>query len=82
MSNQNEPLFTVALINQRRSDVRAWQQMMRQQGFALVVDGQYGPQSAQATHNFEVANGLAVETTGVVGPQVRNTLAQLAAAEH
>jgi len=80
-AGQDESYFTVALVSQTRSDVKVWQRQMIQRGYALVVDGQYGPQSAQATHNFEIANGLEVETPGVVGPQVRHVLAQLTAGE-
>lgn len=70
------PLFTVALVNQVRADVRAWQQAMVERGYPLAVDGQYGPQSAEATHNLEVRHGLQVEAVGIVGPQVRAALAQ------
>jgi hypothetical protein len=68
------PLFTVALVGQVRSDVRAWQRAMVARGWQLVVDGQYGPKSARATHDFEVQHGLLVEPVGIVGPQVRHTM--------
>jgi hypothetical protein len=68
--------FTVALAGQVREDVRVWQQQMVSLGYPLVVDGQYGPQSARATHDFEVQHGLRAEALGVVGPQVRAALAQ------
>jgi resuscitation-promoting factor RpfA len=72
--------FTVALAGQVRDDVRAWQQQMVALGYPLVVDGQYGPASARATHDFEVQHGLHVEALGVVGPQVRAAVAQAVAA--
>ena len=68
------PLFTVALVGRVRSDVRAWQLAMVTRGWQLVVDGQYGPKSAQVTHDFEVQHGLLVEPVGIVGPQVRHTM--------
>jgi len=68
-------VFTVALVGQVREDVRAWQQQMVALGHPLVVDGQYGAQSARATHDFEVQHGLSVESPGIVGPQVRAAMA-------
>jgi len=70
------PPFTVELVGQVRSDVRIWQQAMVDRGFAIAVDGRYGPQSAQATHQFEIQHGLQVEAVGIVGPQVRQALAR------
>jgi hypothetical protein len=62
-------LFTTALVNSVRPDVRAWQLRMVQLGYPITVDGQYGPQSAGACVAFERARGLDVDS-GIVGPQV------------
>ncbi|MBX6388346.1 MAG: transglycosylase family protein [Frankia sp.] len=59
--------FTTAIVNQVRADVRAWQEQMNRLGYALVVDGQYGPQSAAAARALQAAKGLLVD--GIVGPQ-------------
>lgn len=62
-------LFTTAMVNQVRSDVRAWQSRMAQLGYSLTIDGRYGPQSASVCVAFEKARGLSVDS-GIVGPQV------------
>jgi hypothetical protein len=61
------PFFTTALIGQVRSDVRAWQARMNKIGYHIVVDGEYGPQSAGAARQLQIARGLLVD--GIVGPQ-------------
>jgi len=60
---------------QVRADVKDWQQLMVAAGYAIAIDGRYGPQSAAATTAFEKAHALAVESPGVVGPQVWSALA-------
>src|SRR5690606_32955657 len=50
----------------RGDDVRAWQQRMRDRGWAIAVDGVYGPHSAEAARQFQERFGLVVD--GVVGP--------------
>ena len=50
----------------RGDDVRAWQQRMRDRGWAIAVDGIYGPHSAEAARQFQQRFGLVVD--GVVGP--------------
>ena len=62
--------LTVADVSDVRADVKAWQLKMVAAGYPITVDGQYGPQSAAATTKFETAHGLAVESPGIVGPQV------------
>jgi resuscitation-promoting factor RpfA len=62
--------FTTRDVTQSRADVTAWQAKMVAAGYALTVDGRYGPQSAAATTKFELAHGLSVERPGIVGPQV------------
>lgn len=68
-SSYDGQIFTTALINQTRADVRAWQARMAQLGYHLTIDGQYGPQSASVCVAFEKARGLDVDS-GIVGPQV------------
>jgi peptidoglycan hydrolase-like protein with peptidoglycan-binding domain len=62
--------LSVADVSQVRGDVKAWQIKMVAAGYPITVDGRYGPQSAAATTKFETAHGLAVESPGIVGPQV------------
>lgn len=62
--------LSVADVSQVRADVKAWQIKMVAAGYPVTVDGRYGPQSAAATTKFEAAHGLAVESPGIVGPQV------------
>lgn len=47
-------------------DVSTWQARMVERGWHLVVDGVYGPASAQACRQFQVEKGLEVD--GQVGP--------------
>jgi hypothetical protein len=47
-------------------DVEQWQQRVTELGFALVVDGKYGPLSRQACITFQQGRGLAAD--GIVGP--------------
>ncbi|MFG1997864.1 CHAP domain-containing protein [Spirillospora sp. NPDC048911] len=47
------------------ADVRRWQGRMRQRGWRLDADGQYGPRSAQVCRDFQAEKGLEVD--GVVG---------------
>jgi len=60
---------------QVRADVKDYQQLMVAAGYAIAIDGRYGPQSAAAATAFEKAHGLTVETPGIVGPQVWSALA-------
>ncbi|MEV4557211.1 peptidoglycan-binding domain-containing protein [Kitasatospora sp. NPDC049285] len=48
------------------SDVRTWQQQMAQRGWAISVDGQFGPQSERIARAFQQEKGLQVD--GVIGP--------------
>jgi peptidoglycan hydrolase-like protein with peptidoglycan-binding domain len=63
-------MFQTSMVGQVREDVRRWQAQMVSRGWNLVVDGQYGPQSAAVCTAFERHKGLHVETPGIVGPQV------------
>lgn len=50
----------------RGDDVRTWQAQMVRRGWALAVDGIYGPQSERAARQFQRAHNLVVD--GIVGP--------------
>jgi Transglycosylase-like domain/Putative peptidoglycan binding domain len=60
------------LVQQRRSDVRHVQVALRQRGYHLVIDGQYGPQTAAVVKRFQDRTGLVVD--GVFGPQTKSRL--------
>ena len=47
-------------------DVRDWQQRMHDRGWAIAVDGWYGPSSAHVCGQFQAEKGLTVDQ--VVGP--------------
>ncbi len=49
------------------ADVREWQARMKERGWAITVDGQYGPQSQAICEKFQREKGLVVD--GVVGPK-------------
>jgi hypothetical protein len=66
--------FTVTDVAHVRADVKAWQLKMVAAGYPIAIDVRYGPQSAAATTKFETAHGLAVESPGIVGPQVWSAL--------
>lgn len=50
----------------RGDDVWAWQARMAERGWAIDVDGVYGPQSTRAARAFQAEKGLEVD--GIVGP--------------
>lgn len=47
-------------------EVRAWQQRLGELGYAVAIDGDYGPRTEDATRAFQVAAGLSVD--GIAGP--------------
>lgn len=49
------------------SDVRTWQDRMRDRGWHLAVDGVYGPASEKVCRSFQAEKALTVD--GVVGPK-------------
>jgi hypothetical protein len=57
------------LVRQRRGDVRHVQVELRQRGYHLVIDGQYGPRTAAVVKRFQDRTGIAVD--GVFGPQTK-----------
>lgn len=50
----------------RGDDVRAWQQRLRDRGWAIGVDGIFGPQSDAVARAFQRDQGVRVD--GIVGP--------------
>jgi hypothetical protein len=60
------------LINESRSDVRHVQIVLRARGYHLVIDGQYGPQTASMVRHFQERAGILVD--GIFGPQTRAAL--------
>lgn len=48
------------------ASVKQWQQQMKNRGWNLVPDGQYGPISKRICQNFQREHGLDVD--GIVGP--------------
>lgn len=63
------PKFPGRLIRRgvQGADARRWQVQMGKLGFAIGVDGEYGPQSEQVCFDFQRAEKLEVD--GVVGPE-------------
>jgi hypothetical protein len=59
-----QPL-TKQLVHQKRADVRAWQARMKQRGWDLKPDGQFGPRSARVAARFAAEKGIRV-TPGTV----------------
>lgn len=49
------------------TNVRTWQQKMRDRGWSIGVDGCYGPESESVCRSFQAEKGLVVD--GDVGPQ-------------
>lgn len=48
-------------------NVRTWQDRMHDRGWAIGVDGQFGPESEGVARSFQAEKGLGVD--GLVGPQ-------------
>jgi len=65
----------VAYLSQRyigtdRADVRTLQQKLVAKGYAIAVDGRYGPQTEGAVRGFQEAAHIQVD--GIAGPQTRH----------
>jgi hypothetical protein len=52
-------------------DVRTYQQQMKNRGWAISVDQQFGPQSEQVTRSYQSEKGLVSD--GLVGPATWNS---------
>lgn len=51
----------------RGNDVRTWQQRMRDRGWRISVDGDFGPESDRILRKFQAEKGLKVD--GILGPR-------------
>jgi hypothetical protein len=60
-------------VGDHGQDVRDWQLALSARGFAVTVDGQFGPRTHNATLAFQAAHGLL--PTGVAGPAELQVLA-------
>jgi hypothetical protein len=58
--------YTPGKAQMRGEDVRAWQARMRDRGWRIGVDGEYGPESAGVCKRFQGDKHLDID--GVVGP--------------
>lgn len=54
------------------SGVKWVQDMLRQNGYSIAIDGEFGPQTQNAVILFQRSKGLEVD--GIVGPATRNAL--------
>lgn len=54
----------------RGNDVRQWQQQMRNRGWRIDVDGDFGPESDRVLRKFQTEKGLHVD--GILGPRSWN----------
>jgi len=59
-------LRQVRPVRMKGEDIRTWQQGVADRGFALGVDGTYGPESDRVCRRFQARFGLVVD--GIVGP--------------
>lgn len=66
MPADSKPYFGVGVRN-RSSGVRTWQQKMRDRGWSITVDGDFGPASKDVCVKFQREKGLSAD--GLVGEQ-------------
>jgi len=63
--NGKRPAFTEtltkAMVDEKRTDVRAWQKRMKARGWEIKVDGQFGRQSASVAARFAAEKGLSAK---------------------
>lgn len=50
-----------------RSDLRRWQQRMKDRGWTIEADGHYGSETAGVAHNFQVEKHLGIDS--LIGPE-------------
>jgi len=65
-------MLTTHYVSTYRSDVRALQSRLRSEGYDLVVDGYYGPETRSQVVAFQRHAGIEVD--GVAGPQTFGAL--------
>jgi len=61
------PKESVSGYYSHRSNLRTWQQQMRNRGWTIGVDGLYGPETAGVVKSFQKEKGLSVD--GLIGPK-------------
>ncbi|MGI8536513.1 MAG: transglycosylase family protein [Mycobacteriales bacterium] len=59
-------VMTVADVSRVSPTVRAWQQQMKNRGWSIAVDGQFGPQSSSVARRFAAEKGLRPAVAGTV----------------
>lgn len=59
--------YTPGKPMQSGRDIETWQRRLRELGYTIAVDGQFGPMTAAATKVFQRDHGLAAD--GIVGPK-------------
>jgi resuscitation-promoting factor RpfA len=57
--------LTKQLVHQKRADVRAWQARMKQRGWDIKADGQFGPKTARVAARFAAEKGINVHAGSV-----------------
>lgn len=73
---ENAPVTSGMLrLGSEGAEVRELQQKLVRAGYAVTVDGDFGPATKQAVEAFQRANGFKVD--GVVGPQTQAKLVEL-----
>lgn len=72
LGHPNEGGVRVLGLGDSGSDVRELQQALTERGYALVVDGDFGPATDAAVRDFQLRQALEVD--GLVGPQTLQTL--------
>lgn len=60
------PAASVSGYYSHRDDLRTWQQRMHDRGWAITVDGYYGPNTRDIARRFQAEKGLTVD--GLIGP--------------
>jgi len=63
-------VITVADVSRVSATVRAWQQQMKNRGWRIAVDGQFGPQSSSVAKRFAAEKGLRPAVAGTVDQAV------------
>ncbi|GAA1994444.1 hypothetical protein GCM10009799_20700 [Nocardiopsis rhodophaea] len=61
------PVSSVSGYYSHRSDLRRWQQRMKDRGWTIAADGLYGPQTRRVATAFQREKSLAID--GLIGPE-------------
>lgn len=71
--DEDERTLRLQSPHMQGNDVQAVQQALVDAGFAVSVDGVFGPRTEEAVKQFQQQRGLTVD--GIVGPATRSALA-------